>query len=358
MYSLKHFLLKANLWLSASILSLFTGCAWIGDRSAEYMRAEEGQALSIPAGLENERLRTAYPIPDIENQKQLSGKFVVPQPPDATAAIIAEPYLIESMLDETWVQVFSAPSEVWPMIKLFFDRYGLDLLIEDTSKGFILSSKIRTTQSNLRLVNALEETEYAPLVVSGMQFQVLLRPGVRRNTTEVQVRALLSQLVDQDETRWSNQAFNAKAELGLMELLGRFVSSEDAVTRHSFKATELGGGSRVSLTESDTGESVLSLRLSQLRALAELQQALDAAGVIYSKDSESGQLYVAYLDQDEMESWYHTDSMLEEKRLERNIELRLESLSGRVDVHAYKLSEEIEDETLSDLLAIIYEHLS
>ena len=50
--------------------------------------------------------------------------------------------------------------------------------------------------------------------------------------------------------------------------------------------------------------------------VAALTKALVAAGVIIAdKDLDNNKIYISYLDQEELESWYHTASMVESRKI-------------------------------------------
>lgn len=350
--------------LSVSLVTL-SACSLFGDRSGEYVNADPGQALELPESMNQAGLRSRFPIPAIENNRPLPVDFELPKPPDATAAIIADDYLVESFGSETWLQLFSSPSEVWPLIELYWQEYDIDLERKDTSKGFQVTVALTDSTANQAFIKTLEAVDSKVLLVPGMSFQLSVRHGVRRSTSEIQVRALLpSSYVESDQYTWQLARVNPRLERALLKSLGDFVTSDLVSSRHSFMANEIGGESRIRLVESAVTGSQLEMDLSLARAKNEIEQAMSSAGVIISTEgieaeNNDSQIFVSYIDSDELESWYHTESMLEERRAEKNILLKLvEQEPGSVVVTAELLNPDFEPSLVNELLAIIYEHTS
>lgn len=345
---------------AAALVLLLSGCGLISDRSSEYVNADPGQDIVVPGDLDKVALRSKYPIPTIENAKALPAEYELPKPPDATAAIIVEPYQIEQFGDETWLQLFSSPSEVWPLIQLFWSEYQLSLKEKVAKSGYQATVPIQESTANQALMKELEQTDYSPLVIAGMSFQLKLSHGVRRNTSEVQVRALLPYSNEEVSAPWVAESINPRLEKAVLELLGDFITSDLVASRHSYLASEIGGSSRVRLLDDAEKGASLQMDLTMARAKNELEQAIESAGIIIAeRDLENNQIYVSFLSEDDLISWYHTDSMVEDRKLQKNILIEFSQIdSGTVEISATSLNEEFEKGVLNELMSLIYEHTS
>lgn len=336
------------------------GCGIIADRSGEYIDAQEGQGIVIPEELTAKRLKPRYPIPEIENQKALSRDFELPEPPDATAAIISEPYKLESSLGETWLQLFTAPSQVWPLMEVFWDQYDIELSAAEAKKGYQATVRLDQSQGHQSFVAALENNPFKPLVIEGMSFQARIVHGVRRNTSEVQIRALLPNQSAAGPDSWLKEAVNPRLEKAVLDMLGSFLSSDQLNSRHSYLASEIGGGSRVRLLDDGAGQTRLELDLSLSRAFTEIEQALGAAGVVVAENrAEQREIYISYLNEEEMVSWYHTDSMVRGMREEKNYVLSFSADQNDTTlVEIKQLNPEFDAEIMQQIMAVIFEHIS
>jgi len=343
-----------------SIILLTSSCGIISDRSSDYVTADPGKSVVLPAHLSDSRLRSKYPVPDIENNRSLPVEFELPEPPDATAAVIAEPYMVETLAGETWLHLFSAPNNVWPLLDLFWNEYAMQLTFKDVRQGVLATQPLDGEKSSQEMMRELELEDDGVLVIEGMRFQMRTVHGVRRNTSEVQVRALLPNAIDVNPASWVAQSVNPRLERALLTLVGEFVTSEEVSNRHSLLAETIGASSRVRLLENPDGEGYLELDLSMARAKAELSQALDAAGIVFSSEQlDKGMFHISYLSQDDLDGWYHTESMNASRREEKNFSLELLPRDeGGVIVLVKKLNPEFDDDQLNDILNLVFEYIS
>ena len=341
------------------LASILTSCGVISDRSSEYMQAQPGQELQLPDGLSLVRPEPKYPIPEVENQRSLPVEFELPPPPDATAALKTSPYIIDSSENEVWLHLFNAPNDVWPLVELFWSQFNLDILNEDVRAGLLTTQKLDAKKGSQTLLKQFSKQDPQALVIEGMAFQTRAIHGVRRNTTEIQVRALLP---DQEAAQlaWTPESINPRLERALLEMIGEFATSESVGSRHSLLAGAIGGESRVKLLENQWGDSYLELDLSMQRAWTELEQALVAAGIIVAEQSpENHKFYVSYLSLDDLENWYHTSNMVEERKRERNFSLQMfQREDGKIIVTVDKLNPDFDEDLDKQILNLVYEYIS
>ena len=346
------------------VLSLLNiaACGVIQDRSTEYTDASSGKQLVVPEAYSKQKLRPRYPIPEIGNTRLLAEKFELPEPPNATAALDTEPFLIESVNDQTWLRLYTSPGRVWPLLDFFWQEYGLKVSHEEISKGFLVTapfhnnSASKINSSSVSLIDGLKAINEAITHVEGYTFQAKLNQGVRRNTSELQIRALMQGA----ETQWQTSPKNAELERAMLSLVGAFVTSDELSDRHSLLANDIGGESLVRLLQDESGENYLELLLSFERAWSEIGKALSSAEVIVSDFDRSQKTYfISYLQEDDISSWYDLSAPDEEIRKERNLALELEvTEDGKTIVRVKRLNPKFDEEKQYELLNIVFEHIS
>ena len=348
------------------ILVLFllnvAACGIIKDRSSEYTNATSGKQLVVPDAYSRQKLRPRYPIPEIENSRLLAEKFELPEPPNATAALDTEPFLVESVNDQTWLRLYTSPGRVWPLLDFFWQKYGLKVSHEEISKGFLVTgpfhanSATKIDSTSPSLINDLKMTNDAITHIEGYAFQAKLNQGVRRNTSELQIRALMQGT----ETQWQTAPKNAEMERAMLSLIGAFVTSDALSDRHSLLANDIGGASLVRLLQDESGENYLELLLSFERAWSEIGKALSSAEVIVSDFDRSQKTYfISYLQEEELSSWYDISAPDEALRKERNLAIELEETEdGKTIVRVKRLNPQFDEEKQYELLNIVFEHIS
>jgi len=339
---------------------LTSGCGIIRDRSDDYLSAESGQELTIPPWYRSDEIRARYPVPELASARSLPKSFTLPEPPDATAVLSSDPYEIESVEDQTWLHLFTSPGKVWPLLDYFWAEYDIDVRSEDIPKGFVLTEALDDSEAHASLISELEDAESKPLVVPGIAFQARLGQGVRRNSAELQVRAIRPDQMDEAEKGWFKSPQNPKLEQALLARIGDFVTADSIENRYSLLANDIGGESRVRLLEDVAGIPYLELELSFQRAWSEVGQALESSGVLVSdRDRSERVYYISYLDREEIDGWFTLNSVYESKRLEQNLALRLETdEEGRILVTVERLNPDVEEEKVKTLLNIVFEHIS
>lgn len=339
---------------------VLASCALIGDRSNEYKQAEEGRSLVLPESLAETKLRERYPIPAIDSSSVPDEKFELPLPPDATSSLSEDPYEVKTFDGDAWLELSMPPSKAWPLIDSFWLEYGLLTHTERVSDGYFGTEELEEGVSHERLISDLESTSHAPVIIDGVSFQAKLTQGIRRNTSELQVRAFMPNVPSEDRKAWSKKAVTPKIERALLELIGETVTGEGSGSRYSLNAVNIGDQSRVRLLEDEAGYPFLEIQLSFKRAWSEVQDALEASPVVVSgRDEKGGVAYISYLDEEEIDSWYTLESSLEEQKAERNIELRFYPEGpGVIRVRAKMLNEELEPESARTLIEIVFEYIS
>jgi len=332
-------------------------CGIIKDRSTEYAQAEQGQELIIPETYSTEKLNPRYPIPEIENARSIPEKYELPEPPNATAALDNDPFTIETVNDQTWLRLYTAPGKVWPLLDFFLAKHGINVSYEEITKGFLVTEPLFFSESNSSLISELQSSDHLVELVGGITFQAKLNQGIRRNTAELQIRAISE---DVAQNKWQKASGNAQLEQAMLSLIGQYITSDTIDNRHSLLANDIGGESRVRLLKGESGEGYLELLLSFDRAWSEINKALSSAEVLVSDfDRSVGTYYVSYIQENDMTAWYDISASEIEKRQEKNISLQLEEIEdGKTIVRVKILNPQFEVEKQEELINLIFEHIS
>lgn len=337
-----------------------SGCAFIGDRSAEYKDAEDGKPLIVPSNLSSEKISERFRIPQSHSNNVAEGKYVLPQPPDATASLSEDPYLIKQFSGDAWLELPMSPSKAWPLIDAFWVRYGLDHHVESVAEGYFSSETLDDSDSHQGLIEDLESTSHNTVVIEGVSFQTRLRQGIKRNTSEVQVRALLPDAPYALRTKWQSKTVTPSIERSLLELLGETITGEQSGLRYSLNATDLGDESLVKQLDDEAGYPYLEIKLDYDRAWVEVLDALEAGpAYISSEEKDQGVFTVSYLNDEEINSWYTLESSFSELKKEKNIELKFYSQGpGLMHVRAKLLSDKLDPSAVREIIELVFEYLS
>lgn len=338
--------------LSLACIALAVGgCGVIKDRSNEYLAIESGNELIIPPWYREDKVVAQYPVPELSQQRALPEKFVVPEPPDGTAALGNDPYVIESVEAQTWLHLYTAPGKVWPLLDFFWREYNVQVARENVADGFMVTEPV-AKQSNL--FEGVAASELTP--AAAYQLQAKLSQGVRRNTAELQLRLVPD---GNGDDSWATDSKFAKIEALLLEKIGRFVTSEAIENRYSLLANDIGGESRVRILQDEAGFGYLEMQLSFQRAWSEVEQAIDAAAIVVAdKDRSEKVFYISRLSEEDVTSWlpFYDESA---KRREQNLALEFSvDEDGTIIVRARILNAEWTRDEAETLLNLVFEHVS
>lgn len=350
----------ASFVLPMALMVTLEGCGLIQDRSGEYATADPGQRLTVPVELSDLKIGSRYPIPEVTSQTKVSVEgYELPRPPSTTTALSVEPYLVETVGDQTWLSLYSSPGKIWPLLDFYWQENGVTVAKQFIQQGYVSTDMITASSPIFELIQ-----NDVPTALGSYAIQAKLTQGVKRNSTEIQVRLVAS---NSDKTlsdaSWLELESQAKVEAALLESIGRFISSDELRNRQSLLANDISGEPKVFLRDEVEGGKYLHLKLSYLRALNEIGKALEASDVLLSDtDQTEGKYFVSYLSEDELDSWLSTEANRAEKRLERNLEVSVKEVEYEsekiIEVRVKSLNDEFDTETEDDLLTIIYEHIS
>lgn len=295
----------------ALLLATLAGCSLLEDRSERYVNAKEGEPIQLPAGADGSRLKQAMPIRDINTAD--SGKLYpsdIPSPPDMTSEILDENYVIQELDGQIWLLVNDVPGRLWPQALAYMNDRGLGVA-EDNPQLGIMQSELANFSKQARALVGLgnDPSVSEPKVV----LQLKMAPGIRRKTTEIQVRKLELNDAPEGLQSWpgkvalsdDRKAFQKK----ILSDLGDYLKGREESKSVSRAASGIASEPKVRLlTENDT-PTAIRMDLDYGRAWAELDRALGEAGMqVVDLNRAEGWFYVDFRTEDERDpgwfSWF------------------------------------------------------
>ncbi len=267
---------------------LFSGCSLINDRSDDYATAEQSRALKGIDGQPLPRQRAEFPIRDVEGSATLANQ--VPQPPDLTAEILDENYVVESVDDQSWLLVNDVPGRIWPAVATWMNETGLAVAEESTQLGLMQSEIVNFSRRARDLVGLGEATEDEPRIV----VQVRLAPGVRRKTTEVQVRPRTVAGAPGGLMPWQDESLDQGLEEDLLENLSSFLQSREDNRSYSRAALAMGSEPKVTLLEATAErDQAIAVDLPFGRVWSEIRRVLQDENIpVLDLDQSAGYFLV------------------------------------------------------------------
>lgn len=267
----------------SSVVAL-SACSAFRDRSHDYRRAELSEALVLPAGVSSASLDDSYVVPGIRNHQSLPGEFEAPRPEQLAKNVGTAEVKIQRLADDHWILLDGKPGQIWPRVRLFLDRAGLELARLDNEQGIL-------------------ETGWRELQAGGLKerFRLRLDHGVQVDTSEIHL------LVQQGNGSqpWPADSTDPQREGELARVLAQFLADSENQGAVSILAKR-GGTSRGKIfVEGQDGNHYLRLFLPYDRAWAALGLALTKAGFEIEDSAPAVNKYwVKYLaPEDKDEGW-------------------------------------------------------
>jgi outer membrane protein assembly factor BamC len=331
------------------IISTLAACGVIRDRSNDYIHAERAEHVKIPEWYKSSSIEARYPIPPIDNKRSLPSEYVLPGPPDATIIILAENYVIESLEDQTWLLVNETPGRIWPSLDHFWEENGIDVEFENPRLGLMQTELVGLNLLSNQLLERLDVVgadASSPLVL-----QAKLGQGMKRNTTELQVRVLETKSGEQEFEGWSAMPGNPEAESKLLEVISSYLENSQSYRSYSLLAHDIGGVSKVGLVSGHDVAPYLKLDLSFARTWSSVSKALRGADInVADIDRSEGVFYLDYGHEEESTNWFWGLFSSEEVRPEYNFIIKLEKEGGG---YLLKVSKAQGDITLVERMEIL-----
>jgi outer membrane protein assembly factor BamC len=291
-----------------SVLTL-AGCSMLEDRTERYVNAPEGKPIEVPESADQSRFSQRLPIRDIsaaDSGRMYAGEL--PEPPDMTSEILQENYSIETVDDQIWLLVNDVPGRLWPAVTAYMNQQGLGVAYENPQLGLLQSELVNYSKRARSLLGLADnpEGEEPRLAV-----QAKVAPGVRRKTTEIQLRAFNvgdggpDQLVawDEDVSRSARQLETSRQ---LLTDLSAFLKSREDSKSYSRAALGMPVKPRVRLVSEGDTATRIEMELDYGRSWNEIRRALEEADItVLDLNREAGYFFVDARSESEQEpGWF------------------------------------------------------
>ena len=291
-----------------ALLAGLGGCGVLSDRSAGYVSAPEGKTIELPAGADESRFRQIMPVRDINLAN--AGKLFpdgIPTPPDMTSEILDQNYAVEELDGRAWLLVNDVPGRLWPAVTAYMSDRRLGVAFDSPQLGLQQSELVNFSLRARELVQLEGEASASEPAVL---IQVRIAPGVRRKSTEIQVRSRV--VVDQPEAllSWDTAFAPDSADLALQKRvladMGEFLKAGEESKSFSRAASGMTSKPVVKLTSANDQASVIDMQLDYGRAWAEVSRALSESDTtIIDLNRSAGWFQVDHRSADERESdWF------------------------------------------------------
>lgn len=340
------------------IASTLAACGVIRDRSNDYIHAENGEHVKIPEWYKSSSIEARYPIPPIQNKRSLPDEYALPAPPDATIIILAENYVIEFLDDQTWLLVNETPGRIWPSLDHFWEENGIDVEFENPRLGLMQTELVGSNLLSNQLLERLGivgTDAGSPLVL-----QARLGQGVKRNTTELQVRVIKAKSGEQEFAGWTAIPGNKEAENKLLEVISSYLENSQSYRSYSLLAQDIGGTSKVALVSDPEMAPHLKLDLTFARTWSSVSKALRTASInIADLDRSEGVFYLDYGPEEESTNWFWgLFSSDDDISPEYNYILKLEAEGGAYLLKVTKAQGEITRVEEMEILSLLLDNIS
>jgi len=308
--------------LSICLIVSTSGCGWLGirDRSSDYLRAQETQPTVVPAEMNSANLGQIYPIPQIATEAVTEDSAEIPRPQPVSVNTFEQLVKIQSIDDQRWILVNSAPSELWPRIRNALNRNGIPTARAVGSEGIIETIWLSYTSD--------EDNEH--------RFRLSITPGVQPDSTEI--FALHQQQVrgaDADAS-WPQKSLSETLERDMLSLVANELAAESDYASVSLLAQKIGGDSKVEVVSLEVADPYIMIKLAFGRSWASIDYSASRGGfTTVDKNRDEGVFLVNYSGQladDEgfFDGWF--GERPEDEILKVNYHILVQAVGANVEV--------------------------
>lgn len=345
------------------------GCSLIDDRSERYVDAKEGGALALPETADPSRFNEVMPIRGI-NLADASKMYPsdIPSPPDMTSEILDENYVVEELDGRAWLLVNDVPGRIWPVVTAYMNEQGLGVAYDNPQLGLQQSELANFSMRARELLELPNTSAEATAAEPKAVLQVRVAPGVRRKTTEIQVRKLTSENVSEEGASWPTELISWRGvadpsveELALQKRLlaglGEFLKAREESKSVSRAASVMVAKPLVKLLSENDTANAIQMDLDYGRSWAEVNRALAESDIaVVDLNRSEGWLFVDFRTADERDpGWFSWFSDKEKPRHTHTVNLTRRN--GQVYVTAEAAKNYSDDRTAEDLLTQLFDYL-
>ncbi len=316
--------------------SSLSGCGnLIRDRSSDYVDAQNPPRLVVPPWYNSDKIQPRYPVPAITHHAELSRDYRLPAPPDVGINAQEIFYELEKVDDQVWLLVNELPERVWPAMRQYIANQG-GVLVHQNPRVGLMQTGLLNNSAKARALLVLAGIDADAAATASVVMQIRIAQGIKRTTSEIQVRFLATQTPEAFES-WPVQPPIPVAEEQLLNDVGQWLQNHREERAYSLLAQDIGGSARVSLVSAD-GDARLRLDLGFERAWNSAGRALKKAGIrVVDLDRSQGTYFAHYVDPDDKPGWlmsFFKSDVDEEALLSNdfNLLVKLEPVGDHVEL--------------------------
>ncbi|WP_228151290.1 outer membrane protein assembly factor BamC [Tamilnaduibacter salinus] len=284
------------------LLATLAGCTLTP--TDDYQDAPAGEPLKVGPDMSSGRIQPAFPIPTATAGGALSdGEFELPRPPDMTSEILEENYVVQEVSGQTWLLVNEVPGRVWPAVSAWMTERNLGVNEENPAAGLLQSDIVNYSRSARDLVGLPDEEQASGVTL----LQARISPGVRRKTTEIQLRLRERATAPDSLLPWPTQSDRRPQEKNLLADLGDFLEAREDTKSYSRAALNIDSRPQVKLVAREGEAPYIRLDLDDDRAWVEVKRAIEEADIpLVDFDRSAGTFYVDFRSEEAREAaWWN-----------------------------------------------------
>ncbi|MEH6561772.1 MAG: outer membrane protein assembly factor BamC, partial [Marinobacter sp.] len=334
-----------------------------------YVNAKEGSPLELPETANDSRFSQVMPVRQI-NSADASKMYPsdIPQPPDMTSEILEENYVVEELDGRVWLLVNDVPGRIWPAVTAYMNEQSLGVAHDNPQLGLLQSELANFSMRARELLELPSAPAEATAAEPKALLQVRIAPGVRRKTTEIQVRKLTSENTADDSSPWPSElipwrgisepsAEQLALQKRLLADLGDFLKASEESKSFSRAASVMVAKPLVKLvTENDKAQAI-RMDLDYGRSWAEVNRSLLESKIeVVDLNRSEGWFFVDFRTADERDpGWFSWFSDKDKARHTHTI--NLVERDGQVQVTAEEAEGYSGDRRAADLLTQLFDYL-
>lgn len=248
------------------------------DRQGDYLEAQVLPRTRIPEQYDGYIIDDLMVIPQIPGNNTQA--FLNPPRPVPFAGRSERGVVIQRMEGDSWIVVDVGPSEVWPRVRDYWARKGIQVAFENPTRGLLDTSWF-----------VLENN-----TITKEKMRVLVEPGFQNDSAEIRLLHLSSpQAVPSIErVNWPESSSDADLEFDFLTDLSQYladVADLYQASSVSFLAENINSRGKASLVRTPGGREILRLDAGYDRSWAAISRALDRVGVEVAADSKEQGIY-------------------------------------------------------------------
>jgi outer membrane protein assembly factor BamC len=336
------------------------GCGVIDDRTERYVDAPEGTPIQLPESADESRFSQRMPIRTVtaaDAGRMYAGKL--PEPPDMTAEILDENYVIEVVDNEIWLLVNDVPGRLWPAVTAYMNQQGLGVAYENPQLGLLQSELVNYSKRARNLLGLPDSPDGDESLLA---VQAKVAPGVRRKTSEIQLRSFnagdgdLEQLVPWDKNT-SRTAQQLEISRKLLTDLSAFLKEREDSKSYSRAALSMPVEPLVKLVSENEVAQRIEMKLDYGRSWSEVRRALEEAGKpVIDLNREEGYFFVDDRSVEERDSrWFSWFSDAPEPVHTHDVTLGQQD--GKIVVTASRAADYSGNDRSAAILSELFEYL-